>query len=362
MDDPIVITRVGAMVLALIALVLLLALAHVLIASGQDDPGVAAALTPTERSVRKRRRGVKALVIGADGRTSTSKVQAVLWTFAVWYAFVVILLIGRSFGCDQEALSEEQQSSCTEASENRITFAQLVGRELQADYYVLLGFPLGVAVAAKALTTNKVATGTITKTPNEPGSEGVVEGLRETISNDRGETDLLDFQYFAFNLLTLAFFFTEFLTNPQQGLPDLPATLIGLSGLSAAAYTTRKALETDVRPGVTAVIPKRLLLTRGTAIAVIGTGFEERRILPSSEERGAAGGSWVAPNAWLRIDGVSLDIESWGPTRIDAKLPQALVDQRAAVGAEAPAAELVVDVNEEAPSEPVTVELVAPAG
>lgn len=341
------------MLLALAAMALLLIISHALIVAGQPNSSE----NKGNNNVANRRRGVKALVMGADGRASTSKLQAVLWTFAVFYAFVFLLVWGRSWGCDQEGLGPEDIATCNRAADSRVSFSEIAGRDLQADYYVLLGFPLGVAVAARSLSTAKVASGTITKAPNEE-SQGVAQGLREIISNDRGETDLLDFQYFAFNLLTLAFFGTEFLTNPAQGLPDLPATLIGLSGLSAAAYTARKALQEDVRPGVSAVIPRRIPLAKGTRIAVIGTGFEDRETLEVADDQSSPP-SWVSPAAWVKVDGIALETQRWMATRIDVVLTAEFVDQHPGVGEQPIAAELVVDVQDGPPSEPFPAELVS---
>jgi hypothetical protein len=210
-----------------------------------DDP----AGTPTTRqrqtaSMRpaaRRRRGIKSLVIGTDGRASTSKVQVVLWTFAVFYAFLFLLLWGRSTACD--TASGQAAPVCQDAADARGAFSRAVNGELQIEYYVLLGFPMAAAVAAKAITTAKVEDSTVVKPEIGADQKGVVQGLAEVVSNDAGQTDLLDFQYFAFNLLTLGFFFVEFLTKPGDGLPDLPPTLIALAGASTAVYTAKKALE-----------------------------------------------------------------------------------------------------------------------
>ena len=200
---------------------------------------------PTRRSIAdvraRRRAGLGALVIGADGRASTSKVQAVLWTFAVMFAIVFLLFWGRSAGC-----GDSTGARCRAAHTARAAFSNFVNRGLQPEYYVLLGFPVTAAIAAKAITTAKIADKTLVKDPLRPeeGQGGFLQAVREVVNNDIGEADLLDTQYFAFNLLTLGFFFAQFLTNPAAGLPDLPATLIALSGLSAAGYTTKKALAT----------------------------------------------------------------------------------------------------------------------
>jgi hypothetical protein len=234
MDGSLVITRTWAGVSALVVLLVLLGLLHVATRSklaADDRP----------EHIRQRRRGIKSLVIGTDGRASTSKVQALLWTLAIFYAFVFLLLWGRSTSCGDAEVREQPQ--CEAATRARSTFTRVVNGDLQPEYYVLMGFPLAAAVAARAITKAKVEDGVLEKPVVEQDAKGVVQGLSEVVTNDKGETDLVDLQYFAFNLLTLSFFFAEFLTKPGQGLPDLPATLIALSGVSAGVYTTRKALE-----------------------------------------------------------------------------------------------------------------------
>jgi len=346
-----VVSKLGATIVAAVAVLLLLVVTHVLVVSAQGEK--------PEDNVSKRRRGVKALVMGADGRASTSKVQAVLWTFSVFFAFVFLLVWGRNVGCGRAGgLTPDQARSCEQAAEHRAVFAR-VGQDIQPDYYVLLGFPLGVAVAARALTTHKVASGTITKTDNEdPESKGVAQGLRETISNDSGETDLLDFQYFAFNLIALAFFWVEFLARPSVGLPDLPATLVGLSGLSAAAYTTRKAVQTDMKPGVSSVIPRRIPLNGDPkAVSIIGTGFGDRKVL-DSEDTKATPPSWVSPPARVMLDGTSLKVTSWRSARIDTVLdPAEYLAAHPEAGTKASAAEVVVDVSDGPPSDAYNVEV-----
>ena len=79
------------------------------------------------------RAGITALVVGTDGRTSTSKLQATLWTFAIAFA-LLSLLIARKFASFSSGLQEE--------------------------YLFLLGGPFAAAIAAKAITDTKAATGT----------------------------------------------------------------------------------------------------------------------------------------------------------------------------------------------------------
>lgn len=234
MDDFLVVTRAWAGVLSLAVLVVVLGLLHLATrnrASADNRPV----------HLCRRRRGIKGLFIGTDGRASTSKVQAGLWTLAVLYAFVFLLLWGRSTRCGDADVRDRPR--CEAATAARSTFSRVVNSDLQPEYYVLMGFPLAAAVAARAITKAKVDDGTIDKPVIEEENKGVVQGLAEVVSNDQGDVDLVDLQYAAFNLLALSFFLVEFLTKPSAGLPDMPATLIALSGVSAGVYTTRKALE-----------------------------------------------------------------------------------------------------------------------
>lgn len=336
-----VVTRWWAALIALLALLLMLGAAHLVVRSAQDKSGDARSGPPS--AVRQRRRGIKSLVIGTDGRASTSKLQVVMWTFAVFYALVFLLAWGRSTGCGSTGLSASARAQCAQAPPARAAFSNLVNHPLQPAYYVLLGFPLTAAVAAKALVTSKVADGTLVKPPAD--QTGTSQGLSEIVSNDQGETDLVDFQYLAFNLLTLAFFALEFLTRPASGLPDLPPTLIALAGLSAATYTTKKALETSPTPTISKVVPTRIPLTAGTHIIIAGGDL----------------GPWSGAGSAARVmlDSVALEITGATSGRIDATLPQAAVDALKA-RATGTHAELVVVPEDGAPSDPFSVETFQP--
>lgn len=162
-----------------------------------------------------------ALVNGTDGRWSTSKTSAVLWTYAVWFAFLAILLHTNGKGLEHEIL--EQQ------------------------YLVLMGVPVGAAVVAKGIVQGKVDRGELTK-DIKPPEKSVLAGLSQLITNDKGAPDMLDFQYFGFNLILLAYFFTRFLGHQGFGLPHLPDSLVALSGVTAAGYLGKKGLERDPKP------------------------------------------------------------------------------------------------------------------
>jgi hypothetical protein len=348
-----VVTGPWAALLAAVALSLLLLLANAIIVSVQPAPA---------DPVQERRRGIWALVVGADGRTSTSKLQVVLWTFAVFYAFAFLLVWGRSVGCNHTV----HKPVCTASSTARGLFNRVASNPLQPEYYVLLGFPLTAAIATKALTTAKVASGALTKKDVGSGDISSKKVLSEVISNDDHQTDLIDFQYFAFNLLTLAFFAIEFLTKPSNGLPNLPATLIGLSGLSTATYTAKKALETDIPPAITSVIPRRIRLQAGAVASIIGAGFGtlNGQAAKSEDDQGDREAGHEEEdeeeNRRVTLDGNPLEIKTWRQTRIDVVLTRKAVDGYSKISADSFTGEIVVLSSDEIPSDEFAVELYRP--
>ncbi len=168
------------------------------------------------------KRGIATLVLGDDGRTSTSKLQAALWTFAVLWA-LISLLAGAGVEAFDKALS---------------------GDNLREEYLLLLGGPFAAAIAAKRITVDQLKKNPESKTPRPETSEKAMltERMAEVVSNDGGGADLGDFQYFAFTLLTLTYFAWAFIKTPSAGLPPVPGTLLVLVGVSQATYVGKKGL------------------------------------------------------------------------------------------------------------------------
>lgn len=165
-------------------------------------------------------RGIATLVVGDDGRASTSKLQAMLWTFAVLWALISLLA---GAGID--------------------TFHTALSSNLREEYLLLLGGPFAAAIASKAITTNRTADDPSVKPVKQPtGKVTLTERVAEIVSNDHGAVDLGDFQYFAFTLVTLAYFAWAFIAKPAAGLPEVPGTLLVLVGVSQATYVAKKAL------------------------------------------------------------------------------------------------------------------------
>ena len=135
---------------------------------------------------------VEPLVLGQDKRLSTSKLQALLWTYAllgVLLAIVIANWMGQGAG-----------------------YQHLVGQGLPEEYLLLLGGPFAAAIASKALVAGKVEDGTLTKT--EGTGSGVKARAGEAFGDDQGNTDLVDTQYLLFNLPALTYVIGGFINQP----------------------------------------------------------------------------------------------------------------------------------------------------
>jgi hypothetical protein len=231
--QPIVVTRPWAALIALALLVIPTVTLHRGLARRSPDTG--------DPALTRRRRGLAGLVIGKDGRASTSRFGVILWTFAVFYAAAFLLLFGRSLKCDSDEYKDRPRCAAAHEIRAKVT-DNFLNRDLQPAYFVVLGFPVGAALAARAITGGRVQENKAYKRPIIDGRGSLAKAARELTGDDDGAADLLDAQYLAFNLLTMIYFLVELLVHPLKGLPDLPPTLLALSGVAAGAYTTNKAL------------------------------------------------------------------------------------------------------------------------
>lgn len=186
----------------------------------------------------ERARGLLPLIVGKDKRVSTSKVQIVLWSYAVAFGLLSALF---HLGTDD--------------------FGEV---ELGGEYLILLGSPAAAALLAKTFTVSKLQSGTIIK-PDAQDEPGLASGVSQVVTDDEGRADLFDFQYFLFTLVALTYFFWRFFLAPENGLPNLPETLVALTGVSAASYVTKKGLEREI-PLITAVYPT--VAARGDPVTI----------------------------------------------------------------------------------------------
>jgi hypothetical protein len=188
-------------------------------------------------------RGV-GLVLGKDNRISTSKLQAMLWTYAIAGAMASTIAanwVGDSAGFD--ALFE--------------------GEFDIGPYLVLLGGPFAAAVGARALIGMRIGKGDSIKPPGSPSAS-------QALTNDRGDADLIDSQYLLFNLIALMYFVGAFVTDPSEGLPEIPTVLYALTGASALGYVSSKAIPSG-RPEIASISPS--VGTTRTQLTVYGSGL-----------------------------------------------------------------------------------------
>ncbi len=226
------------------------------------------------RTVRKS--ALASILIGSDNRTSTSKTVMVLWTIAIAYGLVALLvadLLGDHRGWN----------------------AQLeLG--LQEEYVLLLGGPYAAAIFAK-VTALSQARGD-GRSAALPGSFSA----GQIVSGDNGDTDVGDLQYVLFNVIALGYFLSQLLTGFENGFPKLPALLTGLVLTSASGYAAKKLIRQG-GPALTSVIPAAA--APGTAgVLLYGTN------LVATAPTGSAlpptivvGGQHVVPTAFEAILG-----------------------------------------------------------
>jgi hypothetical protein len=176
---------------------------------------------------------------------------------------------------------------------------------LSGSYLVLLGVPAAAGIAAKGITQAQV-TGTGFKTTKPSGPPDPFGRIAEIFSADDGTTDIGDFQYLIFNLVTALCFVAQFLNPDGTGLPMIPDTLLGLTSVSAGLYVGKKAV-TSSRPSVTGVFP--LPLHDGQAFTLLGTGLTAIDTSPTA----------VIPQ--VTIDGVPCSAVMAAGDNLTAKAP-----------------------------------------
>jgi hypothetical protein len=162
----------------------------------------------------------------------------VLWTGAVVWALIDLLLLARAY-----------------PGEN--LFASAVTTNWRPEYLVLLGLPVAAATTAKAVVAGansgrgpvaaKAARkhdSVYVRDPVEPGIWGFVAGTAELLTGDDGTVAWADLQYVIFTLITLVYFAVQFLAQPTEGLPSVPAALLTLTGVSSTTYVANKIVNT----------------------------------------------------------------------------------------------------------------------
>jgi hypothetical protein len=243
--------RAAAAWTALLVVAALAVLAQVILLSYQARLLSAAGDAPGQPTLAFRRRGLKAAVMGQDGRASTSKTQVVLWTGALVWALVDLLLLARAYPGGS-------------------LFLNAVKTNWHPEYLVLLGLPVAAATTAKAVVAGansgqgpatsdssspssiaKIASGldasrVYVRNPISAGVWGFLRGVAELFTGDDDAVSWADLQYVVFTMITLVYFASQFLAQPAAGLPQVPAALLTLMGVSATGYAANKIVGTKV--------------------------------------------------------------------------------------------------------------------
>jgi hypothetical protein len=219
--------------------------------------------------------------MGTDNRTSTSKTMVLLWTLLVVWALLALLIAGELLEprpCAATGTLAEQLAACrAEPSGGRValmqvSWHQLVEGGLDGGYLILLGVPGVAALTAKGVTQTKDLNGTAPKTsaadPVGPGK--ALARIAQLFSRDDGATDLGDTQYILFNLVLAGYFVMRMAQPDGTGLPPLPDALLGLTGVAAALYVGKKAVDRTT-PVVSTVFPTTLVA--GQSFTVVGSSL-----------------------------------------------------------------------------------------
>jgi len=254
------------------------------------------------------------VVLGRDGRTSTSKTFILMWTLLVAWALSALLIAGE-FAHLHACVSSSGavKSAASSCAGNDVGLLQAGWKHflqvgVSGNYLVLLGVPATAGVAAKGITQSQ-ATGTGFKAPVAKDGPNPVARVAEIFSADDGTTDIGDFQYMVFNLIAAVYFVVQFVKPDGSGLPTMPDTLLGLTSVSAALYVGKKAV-THSRPTVTGVFPQPV--QANTRFTIIGESLTAEPTAPTD----------AAPQ--VSIDGVpALNVHTDGTT-ITAVLPPTL--------------------------------------
>jgi len=176
-------------------------------------------------AVRRSEGGMTPMLLGKDGRFSTSHFQAWIWTIIISWGFFFFIASGLAAG-NLDGFNDETVN-------------------LDADYLLLLGGPFAALVAAKSLTAAKSAAGDLQQVSTEQAR------VTDVLSNDDGRTDLVDSQYLFFNFVALVAFLALFALEPKE-FPDLPDGLVMLTSASALTYVANKAVAKNA-PGILSI-------------------------------------------------------------------------------------------------------------
>lgn len=188
------------------------------------------------------------LARGEDGKTSTSKLQFVLWTGVIAFSYVVIFT-ARLDVPDLQPLDGMPQN-----------------------VLIAMGLSVVTAAGAKGITVSYLNSGRLVQTESEKPGGAVVD--------DKGDPDLVKIQMLLWTVIALVAYLFDTVDQVQSdkldALPDIDAALMVLMGLGQGAYLGNK-LVTTTTPFLTDVDPKQaapnaVVTLTGTNVGSVATG------------------------------------------------------------------------------------------
>lgn len=168
------------------------------------------------------------LARGEDGKTSTSKLQFVLWTAVIAFSYVVLLT-------------------------ERIRTNDLTPLEqMPQNVLIAMGLSVVTLAGAKGITVSYLNSGRLV---NKPRSEESAPGA---VVNDSGQVDLAKIQMLLWTVIAIVAYLFDLVDQVQaeefDALPDIDAALMVLMGLGQGAYLGNK-LVTTTTPFLTNIDP-----------------------------------------------------------------------------------------------------------
>ena len=228
------------------------------------------------------------ILLGADGRLSTSKTVAAAWTVVV--AYILLALIIGWPGSDWDTAL----------------------KNLSPTYLLLLGGPYASLVLSKGIVNGRVVGGTVQK----PDGDNIPR-LSDLVADDRGQTDLFDAQYVLFNLIAIAYVIDAFVrADLTGGFPPIPTGLALVTGGPSAVYVANKALSSNP-PVISSVVPSAV--HPGDSFRIFGQNFAPE-LLPgvgATPDADPLPGKPVA----VVVGGTTANVTRWTDSQIDAQAP-----------------------------------------
>jgi hypothetical protein len=221
------------------------------------------------------------LISGADGRLSTSKFQAVLWTLVAVFAFL-------------EVFAERLLLGMTVADST-----------IPTNMLIAMGLTAATMTAAKGITVSYVGNGLVNKSaPTRMQLDDGRPKFGGLVTDDDGAPDLSKLQMLAFTTIAVIVYILR-MALPEKATPELadiePALMV-LMGLSQGAYIGKKLTTTDT-PRITGISP---------AIGKVGEKITLTGICFGDEQQGNT----------VHVDGTPIPASlSWSDKKIEFKLP-----------------------------------------